>query len=379
MKNFNFFALAIVVGILFFGQGVTLGAEPIKIGVSAPMTGPVGFFGQDQKQGLEMAREEINAAGGVLGRPIKLVYADNQCNPTESVSAVRKLIDLDNVVALFGGICSSATLAAMPVIKEAKIPNLTTSSSNPKITQIAGVGGNIWEFRMNVDDSIMAKTLGKLISEKAKKVVMYAANNDWGRGAVEAYSKVFKPLGVTLQSAEYFEQGQSDFRPSLTKVKGLNPDALLLIMESRDAVVLVRQMQETGFRPIIFARGTVVTPEFGEAIQDDCTLGDGIVEAGLHAYGVNPKFDKKFEKKYGSKPAMVAGIAYAGFYTMATAIRLAGKVESDAIRQGLGKVGFFHASVGPIHFDDHNQAHPWMALTTMKDCKVQVLKVVPTD
>jgi branched-chain amino acid transport system substrate-binding protein len=379
MKRFNFFVLAIVVGILFFGQGVTLGAAPIKIGVSVPMSGPVGFLGQDQKLGYEMALEEINAAGGVLGRPIKIIYADNQCNPTEGVSAVRKLIDLDKVVALFGCVCSSATLAVMPVIEEAKIPMLTISSTNPRITQMAGVGGNIWEFRLNVDDSIMANTLGKIISEQAKKVVMFAVNNDWGRGAVGAYSDVFKPLGVTLQSAEYFEQGQSDFRPSLTKVKGMNPDALLLIMESRDAVVLVRQMKEIGFRPLIFARGTVVTNEFAEAIHDDCTLGDGIMEATLHAYGVNPKFDKKFEKKYGSKPHWGAGIAYTGLYTMVKAIQLGGKVEPEAIRKGLEKVGYFHKNMGPIHFDDHHQAHPWMVITTMKDCKVEVLKVVETD
>lgn len=374
--------LMVLAGVIFIfslTQVTIFAAEPIRIGINKPLSGPVGFLGQDEKPGFEMAKEEINAAGGVLGRPLELFYGDNQCNPTEAVNAVRKLIDLNKVVVVIGGACSSATLAMMPIIQEAKIPQLTLTSTNPRITQMAGVGGNIWQFRLNVDDSIMAKTFAKIIAEKNKKVVMYAPNNDWGRGAVGAYSAEFKSLGVTLQSAEYFEQGQADYRPSLTKVKGMKPDALLLVMESRDASILARQMQESGFRPTLFARGSVVTTEFGEAIRDDCTLGDDIMEATLHAYGVNPEFDKKFEKKYGSKPHLGAGIAYTGLKALAKAIELGGKVEPDAIRQGLKKLNYMDPNMGPIRFDDNNQAYTWMVITTMKNCQVKLLKIVPTE
>jgi branched-chain amino acid transport system substrate-binding protein len=244
---------------------------------------------------------------------------------------------------------------------------------------MSGVGGNIWEFRLNVDDSIMAKTLGKVIAEKNKKVVMYAANNDWGRGAVQAYSGVFKDLGVDLQSAEYFDQGQSDYRPSLTKVKGMRPDALLLIMESRDASILIRQMKEIGFRPRMFARGSVVTNEFASAIKDDCTMGDGIMEATLNAYGANPEFDRKFEKKYGKKPHLHGGIGYTGLNVLAKGIQAGGKAEPDAIRQGLKKLDYRDKTMGPIRFDDHNQAHTSMFITTMQNCQIKLLQIVPTD
>lgn len=357
----------------------TWGADPIRIGISKPFSGPTGYYGQDMKMGLEMAKEEINGAGGILGRSLALYYADNQCNPTEAVNAVRKLIDLDKVMAVIGGACSSATLAMMPVIQEAKIPMLTLSSTNPRITGMAGLGGNIWEFRLNVDDSIMAKTLGKLISERAKKVVMYGENNDWGRGAVKAYSEVFKDLKVELQSAEYFEPGQSDFRPSLTKVKGMNPDALLLIMQARDAEVLVRQMKETGFRPIMFARGSVVATEFAKAIKDDCSLGDGIMEATLNAYGKDPEFDKRFEKKYGMQPHWHSGVGYSGLKVLGKGIEAGGKAEPDAIRQGLKKLNYMDESLGPVRFDDHNQAHTYMLIITMQNCQIKLLKTVPTD
>ena len=380
MKRRSFFlVLSGVIFLSLFSLGTTLVAQPIKVGVCKPMSGPVGFLGQDAKLAFEMAKEEINAAGGVLGRPLEIIYGDNQCNPTEAVNAVRKLIDLDKVVVLSGGSCSSATLAMLPIIQEAKIPMLTLSATNPRITQMAGVGGNIWEFRLNVDDSIMAKTLSKMIAEKNKKVAMFAPNNDWGRGAVAAYTGEFKNLGMTLQTAEYFEQGQSDYRPSLTKVKGMNPDALLLIMESRDASILVRQIKEIGFKPTLFARGSVVTTEFAKAIRDDCSLGEGIMEATLSAYGVNPEFDQKFEKKYHEKPALMGGLAYTGLGVIVKAITLGGKAEPDAIRQGFKKVDYVDKIMGSIRFDDHNQAHPWMTITTMKNCQVILLQVLPTD
>jgi branched-chain amino acid transport system substrate-binding protein len=374
-----FVPLSVVACFLFLGPLNGLAAEPIKIGICKPMSGPTGFLGQNEKPAFDLAMEEINAAGGVLGRPLKLIYVDNQCIPTEGVSAVRKLIDLDKVDVIIGCACSSVTLAVMPVIEQAKIPMLTLSATNPQITQIAGVGGNIWEFRLNVDDSIMASTLGKLVAERAKKVVMYGENNDWGRGAAKAYSAVLKDNGASLEDVEYYELGQSDFRPSLTKVKGMNPEALLLIMQGRDASVLMRQMKEVGFRPLVFSRGTVVGPEFAEAVRDDCSLGDGIMEATLHAYGINPEFDKKFEQKYGEKPRLHGGLAYAGLKALAKAIELGGQVKPDAIRQGLKKLNYVDKSMGPIRFDDHNQAHTWMAITTMKNCKVELLKVVPTD
>jgi branched-chain amino acid transport system substrate-binding protein len=370
---------AVFVAILSFSfLGPANAADPIRVGICKPFSGPVGFIGQDLKPGFEMALEEINGAGGVLGRPLALYYADNQCNPTEGVNAARKLIDLDKVSVIIAGACSSATLAIMPIIQEAKIPMLTLSATSPRITQMSGKGGNIWEFRLNVDDSIMAKTYSKVISEKAKKVVMVAANNDWGRGAVKAYSEEFKPLGVTLMSAEYFEQGQSDYRPSLTKVKGMRPDALLLIMESRDASVLVRQMKEIGFRPQIFARGSVVTTEFAKAIQDDCSMGDGIMEATLNAFGANPEFDQKFEKKYGQKPHLHGGIGYTGLNVLAKAIQLGGKAEPEAIRQGLIDLAYMDKTMGPIKFDEYNQAHTSMFITVMQNCQVKLLKIVPT-
>lgn len=359
--------------------GPAAAQEPIRIGINKPFSGPVSFIGQDEKVGFEWALAEINAKGILGGRKIQLFYGDNQCNPTEGVNAARKLIDLDKVVAMISGACSSATLAIMPVIEEAKIPNLTISSTNPRITQMAGVGGNVWQFRLNVDDSTMAKTFSRVIAEKAKTVAMFGPNNDFGRGAAAAYGEEFKKVGVRLLTVEYFEQGTADYRPQLTKVKSMSPQALLLVMESRDASVLVRQLRESGMRPTLFARGSVVTNEFAKAIRDDCSLGEGLVEATFGANGISPAFDRRFEQAFKQKPHIHHGISYSGLHALARAIELGGKAEPDAIRQGLKKLDFTDPILGPVKFDDHNQAHTNMALTTMSECQVKLLKVVPTN
>ena len=123
----------------------------IKIGVSTPITGPVAFGSLQERRGLDLALDEINKQGGVLGRQIELVYEDNQCNPSVSVTVTNKLIE-QGVPAVLGAQCSSAVLAAMPVFQKASIPLVSSIATNPKISEQSGVGGNPWIFRLNPSD-----------------------------------------------------------------------------------------------------------------------------------------------------------------------------------------------------------------------------------
>jgi branched-chain amino acid transport system substrate-binding protein len=227
----------------------------------------------------------------------------------------------------------------------------------------------------------MATHYAKFLADSAGSVVMIGANNDWGRGAVAAYEPHFEELGVDFLGAEYFEQGQADYRPMLTKIKEQNPDALLLIMESRDAATLVRQIKEMGWdpRPQIFARGSVVSTEFAEAIEDDCSLGDGIMEATLNANGIYPEFDQKFEEIHGYAPHLSSGLGYAALYLVANAIENAGSTETAAIRDAMEQLDYEDPILGVVKFDDHNQNHPNMVVTTMQDCEITLLEVIPTS
>jgi branched-chain amino acid transport system substrate-binding protein len=136
-------------------------ADPIPIGYVGPLTGSVGLLGNESLKGGTLAMEQINAAGGVLGRPLKIFAADDKCNPAESVSATRKVITRDRVMATFGHVCSSATLSAMPINEQEKIPQVVDTSTNPMITVISGTGGNKWVFRPNLPDDINATVFAK--------------------------------------------------------------------------------------------------------------------------------------------------------------------------------------------------------------------------
>ncbi|MBM4428873.1 MAG: ABC transporter substrate-binding protein [Chloroflexi bacterium] len=346
--------------------------EPIRIGLHAPFSGAVAYMGEDGNMGVTMAIEEINAAGGILGHPLKLYIADNACSTDGAVSAVRKLIEVDQVHALTGGYCSSATLGSMPIIEQYGVPQVTEASSNSRITEMAGKGGNIWQFRVNPHDGIMASGFSKTIAETAKSVCILAANNDFGRGAAGNFDKNFKLNNVEVKAIEYFEQGQPDYHSLLTKWKGLNPDAVLLIMESHDGAIFMRQFREVGMTAKVFGRGSLVSPEFLKDIQDDLTLGAGIMEATFGAVGANPEFDQRFKERWGHLPHVHSLAGYnAVRYALAEGIRIAiettGKATRESIREGLTKVDLQDTLLGPCKFDEYNQAHGYIDILTLDD------------
>src|SRR3954470_18691542 len=140
-------------------------AQSIVIGVSTPSTGPAAVASEWERWGIDLALEEINGAGGVLGRKIEILVLDNKCNPSEGVNVANKLVEA-KVVAIVGSHCSSVHLAAMPIIKEAKIPMITGIASNPQITDLSGVGGNEWAFRINPSDRSMMDALGAFLGAR---------------------------------------------------------------------------------------------------------------------------------------------------------------------------------------------------------------------
>src|SRR5438477_6112405 len=138
---------------------------PIKVGFSSAMTGPSAITGEGVKWAAQMLADEYNAKGGIMGRKIELSFGDNAGTPGEAVSAVRKLVDVDKVDVIIGQTHSGACLGAMPIIKELGVAQVTEACSNPKIRELSGKGGNEWQFRVNIDDVIMANTFAKSIAQ----------------------------------------------------------------------------------------------------------------------------------------------------------------------------------------------------------------------
>lgn len=374
----------ILVALLAVSMLVTAGvqegwaADTIRVGLSIPLSGPAAWMGEDYRMGAILAVEAINAAGGVAGKRLQLFEADDACTPAQAASAYRKLIDFDRVDVIVGAGCSGPTLAAMPIVQQSRIVNLTPASTNPDITRRAGVGGNPWQFRLNVDDSIMADAFAAYIAERAKSVTIFAANNDFGRGAAQEYRERFAELGVQVVGVEYFEQGQADYRPTLTKVKAQNPEALLLIMEAKDGAVFVRQFHEVGMTQRIFSRGSLVTAEFIEAMGTDVAMGEGIEEATLWALGQDPELDRLHQERWNTPPRAHGAMAYYAMHVLAAAIEQSGKTDRAGIREALAAVSVELPGLGKIEFDDYNQAHPNMVITRLEGGQVRLIQTLPT-
>ena len=192
----------------------------LKIGVSTPITGPVAFGSLQERRGLDLALDEINKQGGVLGRQIELVYEDNQCNPSVSVTAANKLME-QGVPAVLGCQCSSAVLAAMPVFQKAGVPLVSCVATNPKISELSGVGGNPWIFRLNPSDRELSVANTKYLKSlgKIRKVAIVAESTDYGRGGADAFAAAAKADGLEVVSTDFHALGAPDFTTIITRLR----------------------------------------------------------------------------------------------------------------------------------------------------------------
>src|SRR5690242_21590893 len=192
--------------------GPALAQDTIKIGVTEPLTGAFAASGNYVTQGARLAEEEINKAGGVLGKKIQLVVEDNKSNPTEAVATAEKLIQKDKVPVLMGAWSSTLTLAVMPKLMEYEVPMLVETSSSGKIT----TSGNPWIFRISPTSEMEAKAFAPLVKTIGiKKADMLYTNNDFGIGSAAEYSKMLKANGVQIGVMEAMDPKATDFSADL--------------------------------------------------------------------------------------------------------------------------------------------------------------------
>jgi branched-chain amino acid transport system substrate-binding protein len=359
-------------------------SPPVRVGFGSAMSGPSAITGEGVMWAGTMVVEEINARGGIAGHKVEAFFADNKGTPGEAVSAVRKLVDVDKVDVIIGQTHSGACLGALPIIKELQVPMVIEACSNPKIRELLGKGGNDWGFRVNIDDLMMANAFAKSIAQHAKTISIVAQNDDFGRGAAAAYDAAFKKAGVKLLSTEFFDRGQADYRPVLTRLKRANPEALLLVMLASDGSVFMRQFRELGLTQKLYARGSLATVEFLGLIKDNPSIGDGIVEATYWTAALDPEWEKKWLERWktpvrihGSLAALV--FKYAVVPAVEQAIKKTGKADRKSIRDALEQIDIKDSPVGPIKFDDHHQAWINMILVEMRGGELKILEKIPTS
>src|SRR5262245_19802881 len=355
---------------------------PVKVGFSSAMTGPSAITGEGVKWAAQMLADEYNARGGIAGRKIELYFGDNAGTPGEAVSAVRKLADVDKVDVIIGQTHSGACLGALPVVKELGVPMVIEACSNPKIRELIGRNVNEWAFRVNPDDVMLAGQFAKFMSQQVKSVSIFAQNDDFGRGAAAAYDAAFKKNGIKLVSTEFFDRGQADYRPVLTRVKRANPEAVLLVMLASEGSVFMRQFRELGLTQKIYARGSMATPEFLFQVKDTPSIGDGLVEATYWTPAIDPEWDKRCLARWKVPVRIHGSLAAIAFrYAVAPAIEQAikktGRADRKSIRDALEEVDTANTPVGRIKFDDTHQAYINMLIVEIKGGQLNLVERIP--
>src|SRR6187549_3990102 len=300
-------ALAVALGTTLLATGAAAQGT-IKIGVTQPLTGAFAASGNYVTQGAKIAEDQINAAGGVLGRKIQLVVEDNKSNPTEAVATAEKLIGKDKVPVMMGAWSSTLTLAVMPKLMEYGVPMLVETSSSGKIT----TSGNPWIFRISPTSEMEARAFGTMTKTMGiKKADFLATNNDFGLGASKEFSDMLKGQGVQIGVMETMDPKATDFSAQLAKIKASGGDTLFVTTAVEQITLILKQAKEQQLKARIITTGGSVSPDqliaqAGEAANGSYHL---VFFTPWFPEAVkNPDIAKKFVAIWNDKKYNVGGL-----------------------------------------------------------------------
>ncbi|MCB2185031.1 MAG: ABC transporter substrate-binding protein [Deltaproteobacteria bacterium] len=371
--------LVAITAILALTVAAAWAAGPVKVGVVLPFSGPVGSDGARTFNGVELAVQEINAAGGVdVGgqkMPIEVIKEDSTCNPRMSVAAVEKLMTRDNVSLVIGDFCSTSTLADAEVAKRNEVPQVTPISIAPPITQ----QGNKWIFRNCDNSDMMARAFVKQAVQSLgiKRWAFLARNDDYGRGGVESLSALVKQEGGEVVAVEYHPQGATDYYTLLTKIRAAKPDGIALIANTAEHSVATNQMAEIGLTKevrLLDPTSAYFNPEFMKLTGAN---SNGMAGPTRYVPNLdtpeNQKFVESYKKAFNEDPDKFAMSGYETMYLAAKALAQAGTTDPKAVRDALAKVKMQSVQGREIYFDNHNQIVLDEFLVQVKDGKYEIL------
>ena len=329
--------------------------KEILVGEYGSLTGGIATFGISTKNASEMAFEEINAKGGVLGKQIKLLVEDDQSKPEEAGTAVTKLINQNHVVAMLGHVASSHSLAAAPICQSNKVPMISPSSTNPRVTQVGD-----YIFRVCFTDTFTGELVAKFVYDtlKARKVaILVDVRSDYSVGLQTFFGEAFKRRGGEIVANQSYSQGDSDFRAQLTQIKATNPEAIYVPGYYTEVGTIVHQGRELGITvPFVGSDGwdSPKLWEIGGEALNGCYFSNH-----YSTDDPNPavqKFVNDYKAKYGQVPDALAALGYDAARVLADAITRAGSTDGDKVRKAIGATKDFPGVTGSITINAERNA-----------------------
>lgn len=367
--------LVFMLAAVLTGCGDSASSNEIKIGLLNELTGGNATFGASTTNGAKMAIKEANAKGGVLGKQIKAVVADNKSEPSESANAMTKLLTQDKVVAVTGVFASSNAIAASNVAEANKIPFLAVGATNPKVTvdeKSSKVKDNTFRvcfidpFQGTVGANFVLNTL------KLKKAVMLIDNSsDYSKGLAAFFKNAFAKGGGTVIGEEAYLQKDQDFKTVLTKVKALNPEVIYVPGYYEEVGKIVKQARELGITVPIIGGDGWDSPKLTEiatapALNNTYFTNHYSVDDTSAA---SKAFVEAYNKEYGQVPDAMAVLGYDAANVLIDAIKRANSAEPAKIREALAATKDYPAVTGATTLNATHDAVKSAVIIEMKDGK----------
>ena len=330
----------IVLGIVIASSVAAVGADTIKIGALMSLTGALAPYGPPIADGAKLAVQQINAAGGVLGKQLELVIRDTGTSPDIGRDAASKLVELDHVQAIVGALSSGVTIAASSVTIPAEVVLISPASSSPAIPALKD---NDYVFRTVVSDAVQGVVMGRLaVMLNYSKVSVIYVNNAYGKGLADVFKKTFEASGGSVPATVPYEENKASYRGEVEKATAGNPDAVFMVSYPVDGNKQIVEAVEAGYQgKFLFSdgmKGEGVAPGPACASADKPGPIEGaygtVASAGFHT----DQFDKDYATAFGPSTVPYNYQAYDAVMLIALAMERAGATNGPAIRDNLRAV-----------------------------------------
>jgi branched-subunit amino acid ABC-type transport system permease component/ABC-type branched-subunit amino acid transport system substrate-binding protein len=342
----------------------------IQIGAISSFTGAEAKFGAMHRNGYQMALDEINAAGGTLGRSLELILEDDTSKAEVGMAAVESLAENPDVAAILGAYTSSSTFPATAVANRYHLPMIVPTAITDEITR----QNYQWIFRVCAPSNSYGRAMTEFLMQAvgATRLAIVYENTQFGSSVAQAALEQATKANLAVVAFEAYDQGAADYTPLLTRVKSQNPDAVLFASYLADATLLMRQSKEIDFNPKVFTAGGsgFSLPDFLKGAGDTAEYTISVTQWTRDAkWQGSQEWAKAYVERFKVEPSYHAVQAYVSLKVLADAIQRAGTTDRTAIRDALRETRIEDSIFGPISFDENGQNDHPVAITQVQNGK----------
>ena len=345
----------------------------IKIGGNVEMTGGVANYGNQALSGMKLAFKQVNESGGVLGKKINLILADNKSEPAEAANATTKLITQDKVSIVMGPIVSSNVLATVKIAEDNKVVVMTPTGTNEKITVDNGKV-RPFAFRACFIDPFQGRVMANYATKslKAKTAVIYIdSSSDYSKGVAAAFEETFVKNGGKVAGKEAFLQKDQDFKATLTKIKAMNADIVFIPAYYEEVGKIVKQARELGINQPLLGTDGWDNPKVVE-IAGAAALNNTFFSNHYSSQDSDPnvkKFIDAYKAEYKEEPSSMAALGYDAAMIVIDAIKRANTTDAAKVKEAMEQTKNLQVSTGIVTMDSNHNPIKSAVVIEMKDGK----------